>query len=67
VNKSEIRLNHEVDALIRDNKTDSKTASLRINEIGLAPRISKKLLSAVITLWARNEEVKKLGDEYEYE
>jgi phosphate:Na+ symporter len=67
VNKSEIRLNHEVDALIRDNKIDSSTASSLINDIGFAHSISKKLLSAAITLWVRNEEVKKLGDEYGYQ
>jgi phosphate:Na+ symporter len=67
VNKSEVRLNHEVDTLIRDNKIDSNTASSLINDIGFAHSISKKLLRAAITLWVRNEEVKKLGDEYGYE
>ncbi|MDH3633923.1 MAG: Na/Pi cotransporter family protein [Gammaproteobacteria bacterium] len=67
VNENEIKLNHEVDSLIRENKIDPNTASSLINDIGFAHSISKKLLSSAITLWVKDQEIKELGDEYGYE
>jgi phosphate:Na+ symporter len=63
--ESEFALNHEVDAMIRENKIDSKTASSLINDIGFAHSISKKLLDSAITLWVRDKELKELGESYE--
>ncbi len=62
----EMALNHEVDALIREQKIDVRSASSLINDIGFAQSISKKLLSSAVTLWVRDEEIKGLGDEYGY-
>ena len=65
--ESEITLNHEVDALIRENKIDPATASSLINDIGFTHSICKKLLKSAVTLWVKDEEIKELGDEYGYE
>jgi len=62
----EIAMNREVDALIREHKIDSRSASSLINDIGFAHSIGKKLLSCAVTLWVRDEEIKVLGDEYGY-
>jgi len=67
VNANEIRQNHKIDALIRDNKLDSSAASSLINDIGFAHSISKKLLNSATTLWVKDGQIKELGDEYEYE
>jgi phosphate:Na+ symporter len=61
-NENEFAMNHEVDALIRENKIDSSTASSLINDIGFAHSISKKLLNSAITLWVKDKEIKELGD-----
>ena len=63
----EIAQNYEVDALIREHKIDSHSASSLINDITFAQSISKKLLVCAETLWVRDEEIKELGDEYGYE
>ena len=63
----EIAQNYEVDALIREHKIDSHSASSLINDITFAQSISKKLLTCAETLWVRDEEMKELGDEYGYE
>jgi phosphate:Na+ symporter len=63
----EIAQNYEVDALIREHKIDSHSASSLINDITFAQSISKKLLICAETLWVRDEEIKELGDEYGYE
>jgi phosphate:Na+ symporter len=63
----EIAQNYEVDALIREHKIDSHSASSLINDITFAQSISKKLLTCAETLWVRDEEIKELGDEYGYE
>ena len=63
----EIAQNYEVDALIRAQKIDSNSASSLINDITFAQSISKKLLTCASTLWVRDEEMKDLGDEYEYD
>jgi len=62
----EIAQNYEVDALIREHKIDSRSASSLINDISFAQSISKKLLTCAETLWVRDEEIKELGDEYGY-
>ena len=63
----EITQNHEVSALIRAHKIDTRSASSLINDISFAQSISKKLLTCAETLWVRDEEIKDLGDEYGYE
>ena len=63
----EIAQNYEVDALIREHKIDSHSASSLINDITFAQSISKKLLTCAETLWVRDKEIKELGDEYGYE
>jgi phosphate:Na+ symporter len=65
--ENEMNMNQAVDALIRDNKIDSGTASSLINDIGFTHGISKKLLKSAGILWVRDEEIKELEDEYEYE
>lgn len=65
--ENEITLNHEIDALIRENKIDSNTATSLINDIGFTHSISKKLLKSAVTLWVKDDEIKELGDEYGYE
>jgi phosphate:Na+ symporter len=65
--ENEIRMNHAVDALIRDNSIDSNSASSLINDIGFTHSISKKLLQSAITLWVKDDEIKELGDEYGYQ
>jgi len=65
--ENELNMNQAVDALIRDNKIDSSTASSLINDIGFTHGISKKLLKSAGILWVRDEEIKELEDEYEYE
>ncbi len=63
----EAEMNHEIDALIRENKIDSNTASSLINDIGFTHGISKKLLKSAVTLWVKEDEIKELGDEYGHE
>jgi len=65
--ENEIILNHEVDALIRENKIDPGTVSSLINDIGFTHSISKKLLKSAVTLWVKDQEIKELGYEYGYE
>ena len=65
--ESEFALNHEVDALIRENKIDTSTASSLINDIGFAHSISKKLLESASTLWVTDKEIKELEESYEYQ
>ena len=65
--EDEVRMNQTVDSLIRQNKIDSNSASSLINDIGFTHSIRKKLLKSAITLWVRDDEVKELGDEYEYQ
>ena len=65
--ESEFTLNHEVDALIRENEIDSSTAASLINDIGFAHSISKKLLESASTLWVRDREIKELEESYEYQ
>jgi phosphate:Na+ symporter len=66
LNEAEIALNHEVDILIREQKIESHSASSLINDIGFTHSIGKKLLKCAVTLWVRDQEIKDLGDEYEY-
>jgi phosphate:Na+ symporter len=65
--ESEIRMNQRVDGLIRENKIDSYMASSLMNDIGFTRSISKKLLKCAATLWVRDDEIKELGEDYEYE
>lgn len=65
-NDNEVRLNHEIDALIRENKINPIMASSLINDVGFTHSICRKLLKSATTLWVREEEIKQLGDEYEY-
>ena len=63
----EISLNREVDALIRENKIDSASATSLINDIGFAHSIGKKLLNSAATLWVKDQDIIQLGDEYGHE
>lgn len=65
--ENELKMNQTVDALIRDNKIDPNSASSLINDIGFTHSIRKKLLKSAVTLWVRDEEIRELEDEYEYE
>ena len=63
-NDNEFALNTRIDALIRDDKIDSKMASSLINDVGFTHSIAKKLISAVSVLWVNDQVVSELGDEY---
>jgi phosphate:Na+ symporter len=67
LNEAEVALNHEVDVLIRERKIESHSASSLINDIGFTHSIGKKLLKCAVTLWIRDQDIKGLGDEYEYQ
>lgn len=67
LNEAEVALNHEVDVLIRERKIESHSASSLINDIGFTHSIGKKLLKCAVTLWVRDQDIKGLGDEYEYQ
>ena len=67
LNEAEVSLNHEVDVLIRERKIESYSASSLINDIGFTHSIGKKLLKCAVTLWVRDQDIKGLGDEYEYQ
>jgi len=64
--QTEEQMNQHIDRLIRENKVDPYTASSLINDIGFTRGISKKLLKSAATLWVRDDEIKGLGEEYEY-
>lgn len=62
--ENEVRMNYVVDALIRDNKIGSNSASSLINDIGFTHSIRKKLIKSAVTLWVRDVEIRELEDEY---
>lgn len=69
--ENEMRLNQNIDALIRENKISPAMASSLINDVGFTFSICRKLLRAATTLWVKEKEIKHLvsefmGDEYEY-
>jgi phosphate:Na+ symporter len=66
IKENEMVLNKNIDTMIRENKIDSKMASSLMNDVGFTFSICKKLLASAITLWVQQEEIKELGDEYEY-
>lgn len=66
IKENEIVLNKNIDTMIREDKIDSKMASSLMNDVGFTFSICKKLLAAATTLWVQQEEIKELGDEYEY-
>ena len=59
-------LNQNIDALIRENKISSTMASSLINDVGFTFSICRKLLKAATILWVKEEEIRQLGNEYEY-
>ena len=59
-------LNQNIDALIRENKISSTMASSLINDVGFTFSICRKSLKAATILWVKEEEIKQLGNEYEY-
>ena len=63
---NEAYLDRNIDTLIRENKIDSKMASSLINDVGFTRSISNKLLKTASVLWVKDQEIKDLGDEYEY-
>lgn len=65
-NKHELELSRNIDALIRDNKIDSKMASSLINDVGFTYSICKKLLRSAAVLWVNDQDIKALGNDYEY-
>jgi len=64
--ENEKTLNENIDTMIRDDQIDSKMASSLINDVGFTFSICKKLLSSATILWVKQDEIKELGDEYEY-
>ncbi len=66
VNESEEKLNQDITSLIRENKINSTMASSLINDVGFSHSICRKLLNSATTLWVKEDEMKELGDEYEY-
>jgi len=64
--ENEKALNENIDTMIRDNQINSKMASSLINDVGFTFSICKKLLSSATILWVKQDEIKELGDEYEY-
>ena len=66
IKESEIELNKNIDTMIRENTIDSKMASSLMNDVGFTFSICKKLLKSATTLWVQQDEIKELGDEYEY-
>ncbi len=64
--ENEIHLNQNIDALIRENKISSMMASSLINDVGFTFSICRKLLAAASTLWIKENEVQRLGDDYDY-
>jgi len=64
--ESEKLMNQNIDTLIRENKISSTMASSLINDVGFTYSICRKFLKSAITLWVKQEEIKHLGDEYEY-
>ena len=64
--ENEMRLNQNIDALIRENKISPAMASSLINDVGFTFSICRKLLRAAAILWVKEKEIKQLGDEYEY-
>ena len=63
---NEMLLNKNIDALIREDKIDTTMASSLINDVGFTFSICRKLLKSAAVLWVKEEEIKQLGDEYEY-
>ncbi len=66
VNESEEKLNQNIASLIRENKINSTMASSLINDVGFSHSICRKFLNSATTLWVKEDEMKELGDEYEY-
>ncbi len=64
--ENEKTLNENIDTMIRDNQINSKMASSLINDVGFTFSICKKLLNCATILWVKQDEIKELGDEYEY-
>ena len=65
VMESEVQLNQQIDALIRQNKIDSSMASSLINDVGFTHSICKKFLNSAVTLWVHDKDIKELVDHYE--
>lgn len=65
--ENEVKLNRNIDNLIRSNLISTNAASSLINDIGFTHSICKKLLKSAVILWVKDEEIKELGDEYGYE
>ncbi len=63
---NEMLLNKNIDALIREDKINTTMASSLINDVGFTFSICRKLLKSAAVLWVKEEEIKQLGDEYEY-
>jgi len=57
--------NNTIDALIRENKIDTKMATSLINDSLLAYDVSKKLIAVATIVWIKNKDIRELGEKYE--
>lgn len=53
--------NSKIDALIRENKIDSKMATSLINDSAFAYDVSQKLIESATILWIKDKEIRTLG------
>jgi phosphate:Na+ symporter len=53
--------NGKIDALIRENKIDSKSATSLINDNSFTYNISTNLIESAITLWIKDKDIRSLG------
>ncbi len=57
--------NNTIDALIRENKIDTKMATSLINDSLLAYDVSKKLIAVATIVWIKDKDIRELGEKYE--
>ncbi len=62
----EVLCNKNIDSMIRENKIDPHMASSLLNDVGFSNSIRKKVIKLATTIWVKDDEIKELGDEYEY-
>lgn len=55
--------NSRIDALIRENRVDSKMATSLINDSAFACDVTQKLLRAATILWIKDRDIRTLGEE----
>ncbi len=57
--------NNIIDALIRENKIDTKMATSLINDSLLAYDVAKKLIAMATIVWIKDKDIRELGEKYE--